>query len=161
MRKALAQWNTKVYEMRTKENIGIIQKFLRSKLNKPNEKRKDFDQLADAIKKILERIILNKVGQEAKEKQLLRAIKKSAGRNKSTNKKILRDKFKLWLDLLPLLEKEDAVNKIQNAFRNLRSRNKLNGLKERNNKIVKKLKENLIQAKDFLVRRLLMSYVDS
>ena len=142
MRKALAQWNTKVYEMMANENIGVIQNFLRGVLNKPNEKRKKLDQLGDAVKKILERNIFDKLGQEAKE-QLLKATNKAVRRNNKENEDLLRDKFKLWKNLLPKLAEEDASISIQNAFRNLRSRKKRDELKQRIPKIYERFSSDL------------------
>ena len=61
LKTSFVNWRKTANELGAKENATIIQRFLKERINNPNDKRKQFDRFGDLLTKYLGRIILYKL----------------------------------------------------------------------------------------------------
>ena len=100
----------------------IIRKFCKIKVRKVNKKKYNIEEFVDILKYYILKMVFDKLSIGGKKKRNSKFLRRIFNKNESTNKKILRDAFLKWKNLIPSLKKIDAITKIQSALRGMKSR---------------------------------------
>ena len=131
----LLRYHRIVQTLRNNKNANIIQRFLKARLTKPADRRKKIVDGAELMSKFTKKYMFKKVFESGKNKHIGKTLLNHINKQDFINKKLLTDAFTKWKNLMPILKNNEAALKIQNAFRNLKSKKKRDDLKTRNIKI--------------------------
>ena len=123
-------------KLKNEENSQIIQRFIKMKLRKYFDKRDLIKKGVNAFNLFLKKKILQNLKDEAKDNYTTKVLKNRINRQEKVNNETLRNAFNKWRNLLPLLKKNEAVNKIISLLRINKSKNIRNKLKSRMTKLV-------------------------
>ena len=132
---AFTKWLRRAKALSAEENAKTIQKFLKSKLNNPSDKRKRVARGADLLSQYIKRITYNKIKDAAKDNLMKRVLRRHIDNQDKMNKKVLGDAFRRWKDLMPLLRQIDSAIKIQSGYRALKAKKKADELRRRQQKL--------------------------
>ena len=127
----LSSWLRAANIIKTNENAQIIQRFLKSRLNNPSDKRKRIVRGGDFLDLYVKRVTFGKIYETAKDNLMKKVLRRHINDQDALNRKMLHGAFTKWKDLMPIMRQNDAATKIENNYRNLRSRRKLGELKRR------------------------------
>ena len=123
-------------KLKNEENSQIIQRFIKMKLRKYFDKRDLIKKGVNAFNLFLKKKILQNLKDEAKDNYTTKVLKNRINHQEKVNNETLRNAFNKWRNLLPLLKKNEAVNKITSLLRINKSKNIRNKLKSRMTKLV-------------------------
>ncbi|MCQ2815840.1 MAG: hypothetical protein MJ252_01105 [archaeon] len=130
---AFKKWKRNARLIKAEENAKKIQAFLRERLNNPADKRKRILRGADLVDKYVKKIVMDKINNRAKENFIKRVLMNYLKKQGGYDKDAMKRNFDKWRDILPALREEEAATIIENNYRNLRARRKLDDLKKREN----------------------------
>ena len=133
----LAKWNLHAQKIKNNENADIIQRFLKARLNKPAEKRRQIVNGAEILSKYTKKILFNKIFTFGKNNHMKKVLLKKFNNQENSNKNLKNLALKKWKNNVFNLKSNEFATKIQNLFRIHKAKNKLKSLK--------KLKEILIK----------------
>ena len=128
-------------KVKNDENARIIQKFIKEKLRKYFDKRELINKGADVFNIFLKKKVFNNLKEKAKDTFTKKVIKTTIIRQEYANNESLRNALHKWRDIIPIIKRNEAANKIINLFRTNRSKNKMNNLRLRE-KILINIYEN-------------------
>ena len=118
-------------KVKNDENARIIQKFIKEKLRKYFDKRELINKGADAFNLFLKKKVFNNLKDKAKDTFTKKVIKTTIIRQEYANNESLRNALHKWRDIIPVIRRNEAANKIINLFRTNKSKNKMNNLRLR------------------------------
>ena len=150
----LLRFNRIAQALKNNKNAHIIQHFLKARLTRPADRRKKIVEGAELISKYTKKTMFKKVFESGKNKHMGKTLLNHINKQDNINRKILSDTFNKWKNLIPVLKNNEAALKIQNAFRNLKSRKKRDDLKTRNIKI-----NELFEKNDYERKRMTQVYL--
>ena len=134
-RLTLNKWNRNAKLKGVSDDAKAIQEFIRSKLGNTDKKLKRIKDGADHLDKYIKKKVLDRIQIVALENAIRKALFGCYRDKEAMNKKILRNYFNRWRDIIPLLREEEAAIKIQSAARGFKSRRKVNRMKDLNRRI--------------------------
>ena len=132
----LRRFHRNVQKLKNKQNARIIQRFVKVKLRKYFDKRKLILSGADQLKLYLKKVCLNNLKDKAKENLMNKVLTTSISKQDNTNKNILLKVFNKWRNIVPVMKQNEAAVKLQNLFRNFKSRQILQNLEKREEKLI-------------------------
>ncbi len=145
LRYGIAKWRRNARNMKANEDALIIINFCKTKIKKIFKKRINVDQLIKALRKVLLRRAFNKLFSGGKKRLISILLKKIIKNNEQSDKKLLKNAFLKWKNIIPQLQKMDSIIKIQSALRGMKTRKKKKELKD----VSLKLKLLYLKRKDF------------
>ena len=128
---AFSKWKRNARFIKQEENARKIQAFLRDRLYNPSDKRKRIVRGAEFLDKYLKRIVFDRIQEYGNNRYIQNVLRKRIEAKDAANKKMLGNAFNRWRNIIPLLRENEAATKIENNYRNLRARRKLDGLRRR------------------------------
>ena len=131
----LRRFHRNVQKIKNNQNARIIQRFIKVKLRKYFDKRKLIVSGADQLKLYLKKICLSNIKDKAKENLMNKVLITSINKQDNTNKNVLLNAFNKWRNIVPIIKQNEAALKLQNLFRNFKSRQILNNLVKREEKL--------------------------
>ena len=123
------KWLRNVKIVGANDNAILIQKFLQKCFNNLKKKRDGLSYGVSLVDLYVKREALNKIKINNNEKELKRLLKSSVMRKDKRNKNELASSFNKWKSIIGDIKKEEAVIKIENNYRKLKSKRKVRGLK--------------------------------
>ena len=127
----LIKYNRNVRKIKHNEKACIIQRFLKARLRKPEEKRQRILKGVNLIDKINKKHIMKNIWLNGKEKHMKKILLKHFNQQDIINNKVLRNGLNKWKNIIPLLKQLDSATMIENNYRILKSKQKIKGLKKR------------------------------
>ena len=124
-------------KVKNNENARIIQRFIKEKLRKYFDKRDLIKKGVDAFNLYLKRQVLNSLKDKAKDNFTKLILEIGVKRQEIADKESLRNAFNKWRNLMPVIRKNEAANRIISLFRTNRSKNILNNYRMRLVKLIK------------------------
>ena len=118
-------------KLKNDDNSKIIQKFIKEKLRRYFNKKDLINKGANMFTIFLKRNILQNLKDKAKDNYTKNTLRNAITRQEKANEETLRNAFNKWRNLLPLLKKNDAVNKITSLLRTNKSKNIMKNLRLR------------------------------
>ena len=151
-------------KIKNDENSKTIQKFIKEKLRRYFNKRDLIKKGANMFNIFLRKKVLQNLKDTAKDNYTKNVLKNGLTRQEKANEETLRNAFNKWRNLIPLLKKNEASNKITSLLRANKSKNIVKNLRLRMVKITniyenyenknKKLLDSFL--KDWLHRALMI-----
>ena len=132
----LRRFHRNVQKIKNNQNARIIQRFIKVKLRKYFDKRKLILKGADELNTYIKKQCLFNIQQKAKENLINKVLKTSINNQEKINKETILNTLKKWQSIIPKIKQNEAAMKLQNLFRNFKSRQKLYNLEDRNNKLI-------------------------
>ena len=124
-------------KVKNNENARIIQRFIKEKLRRYFDKRDLIKKGVDAFNLYLKRQVLNNLKDKAKDNFTKLILEIGVKRQEIADKESLRNAFNKWRNLMPVIRKNEAANRIISLFRTNRSKNILNNYRMRIIKLIK------------------------
>ena len=131
----LRRFHRNVQKIKNNQNARIIQKFIKIKLRKYFDKRKLILKGAYELNAYIKKQCLFNIKEQAKQNLIQKVLKNSIINQEKINKETLLNKFKQWQNIIPKIQQNEAAIKLQNLFRNYKSRQQLHNLEKRNEKL--------------------------
>ena len=132
----LRRFHRNVQKIKNNQNARIIQRFIKVKLRKYFDKRKLILKGVDELNTYIKKQCLFNIQQKAKENLINKVLKTSINNQEKINKETILNTMKKWQSIIPKIKQNEAAMKLQNLFRNFKSRQKLYNLEDRNNKLI-------------------------
>ena len=146
----LRRFHRNVQKIKNNQNARIIQRFIKVKLRKYFDKRKLIVKGIEEFNSFLKKKCLYNIKDRAKENLINKVLVTSLKRQEQCDKKSLLHCLNKWRNIIPEIEKNEAALKLQNLFRNFKSRQILNNLEKREEKLVKMHKKYETKNKQIL-----------
>ena len=127
----LIKYNRNIQKIKNNEKAYIIQRFLKAKSRKPEEKRQRIIKGVNLIDKIKKKHILKNILLRGKDKHIKKILLRRINQQDMINNKLLRNELNKWKKIIPLLKQHDYATMIEKNYRILKSKQKLKGLKKR------------------------------
>ena len=127
----LIKYNRNVQKIKNNKKAYIIQRFLKTKLRKPEQKRQRILQGANLINKIIKKNILKNIFLKGKDKSIKKILLKHINQQDMINNKVLRNGLNKWKNMIPSLKQNDYATMIEKNYRIFKSKQKVKGLKNR------------------------------
>ena len=124
-------------KVKNNENARIIQRFIKEKLRKYFDKRDLIKKGVDTFNLYLKKQILKNIKDKAKDNYTKKVLKNGINRQENANKELLRNTLNKWRNLMPIIKKHEAANKIISLFKANKSKNILNNYRLRIIKLIK------------------------
>ena len=131
----LRRFHRNVQKLKNTQNARIIQRFIKVKLRKYFDKRKLILKGTDELKAYIKKMCLYNIKDKAKENLTNKVIINCISRQENNNKNVLLKLFNKWRNTIPILKENEAAMKLQNLFRNFKSRQILKNLEKREEKL--------------------------
>ena len=124
-------------KVKNNENARIIQRFIKEKLRRYFDKRDLIKKGVDTFNLFIKRQVLNNLKDKAKDNFTKLVLEIGIKRQEIADKESLRNAFNKWRNLMPVIRKNEAANRIISLFRTNRSKNILNNYRMRIVKLIK------------------------
>ena len=132
----LRRFHRNVQKLKNTQNARIIQRFIKVKLRKYFDKRKLILKGADELKLYLKKKCLYNIKDKAKENLTNKVLITNIKKQENNNKNVLLKFFNKWRNIIPVIKENEAAMKLQNLFRNFKSRQVLSNLIKKEEKII-------------------------
>ena len=132
----LRRFHRNVQKIKNKINARTIQRFIKVKLRKYFDKRKLIVKGIDEFNLYLKKKCLNYIKDKAKNNFIKKVLINSLKKQEKNDKISLLNYLNRWRNIIPVIEKNEAATKLQNLFRNFKSRQILNNLEKREEKLI-------------------------
>ena len=150
----LRRFQRNAQKLQNKQNARIIQRFIKVKLRKYFDKRKLILKGADELKLYLKKKCLYNIKDKAKENLMNKVLLTSINKQENNNNNVLLNALNKWRSVIPVMRKNEAAIKLQNLFRNFKSRQVLSNLEKRQQTL-----KNIIKKYDIKSGQILHSNV--
>ena len=124
-------------KVKNHENARIIQRFIKEKLRRYFDKRDLIKKGVDTFNLFIKRQILKNLKDKAKDNFTKLVIKIGINRQEIADKESLRNALYKWRNIIPVIKKNEAANRIISVFKANRSKNILNNYRMRIIKLIK------------------------
>jgi len=146
----LRRFNRNVQKIKNNQNARIIQKFIKVKLRKYFDKRKLISKGANELSTYIKKQCLLNIKEKAKQNLMNKVLKHSINTQENINQELIRNTLQKWRNIIPKIQQNEAAMKLQNLFRNFKSRQKLENLEQRNENLINIHKKYEIKNKQIL-----------
>ena len=130
LRYSIANWRRKARNIKAIEDALIIINFCKTKIKKIFSKRTNIEKLIEALRKVLLKRAFNKLFSGGKKRLISILLKKIIKNYEQSDKKLLKNAFLKWKNIIPLLQKINSITKIQSVLRGMKTRKKKKSLKD-------------------------------
>ena len=148
------KYHRNVQKIKNKVNARIIQRFIKVKLRKYLDKRKLIAKGLDEFTKYIKKTYFNNIKEKAKDNFIKKFVMHSLKRKEDDENKVLLNAMKKWRSQVHSIQENEAALKLQNLFRNKKSRKKLHNLEKREDKLI-----NICKRYDIKSSQILHSYL--
>ena len=132
----LRRLHRNVQKIKNNINARIIQRFIKVKLRKYFDKRKLIVKGINEFNLYLKNKCFNYIKDKAKDNLIKKVLINTINRQEKSNKNNLLKYLNKWRNIIPVIEKNEAAVKLQNLFRSFKSRQILNNLEKREDKLI-------------------------
>ena len=132
----LRRYNRNAQKIKNNQNARIIQRFIKVKLRKYFDKRKLILKGANELSTYIKKQSLFNIKEKAKQNFIQKVLKHSINNREKMNRKTILQTIQKWRGIVPKIKQNEAAIKIQNLFRNFKSRQKLQNLEKRNENLI-------------------------
>ena len=146
----LRRFNRNVQKIKNNQNARIIQKFIKIKLRKYFDKRKLISRGANELSAYIKKQCLLNIKEKAKQNLMNKVLKNSINTQENINQNLILSALQKWRNIIPKIQQNEAAMKLQNLFRNFKSRQKLQNLEQRNENLINIHKKYEIKNKQIL-----------
>ena len=132
----LRRFNRNVQKIKNNQNARIIQKFIKVKLRKYFDKRKLISKGANELTTYIKKQCLFNIKEKAKQNLMNKVLKNSINNQEKINQDLIINSLQKWKNIALKIQQNEAAIKLQNLFRNFKSKQKLENLEKRNEKLI-------------------------
>ena len=133
----LRRFHRNVQKIKNNQNARIIQRFIKVKLRRYFDKRKLIAKGVEEFNQYLKKKCFYNIKDKAKENLMKKVLKTSIKKQEKNKKNVLLHFLNKWRNIIPEIEKNESAIKIQNLFRNFKSRQILSNLEKREDLLIK------------------------
>ena len=132
----LRRFHRNVQKIKNNQNARIIQRFIKVKLRKYFDKRKLISKGANELSTYIKKQCLSNIKEKAKQNLMKKVLLNSINNQEKVNQNLIYNDLQKWKGIIPKIKQNEAAIKLQNLFRNFKSKQKLQNLENRNEKLI-------------------------